>query len=348
MAFAHPYWLLALLGLPLLVGWVWWAHVIRQRRFARFAEARFRPTLARSVSPTRRMARAILRVAVVGLLIIAAARPQWGAKERVIVREGSDIVLCLDVSTSMLARDIQPNRLARAKEQIKTLIRQLQGDRVGLVVFAGQAYVQCPLTLDYGLAIDLVDIVGTHSVSAQGTRLGDAIRTAQKAFGRAAMGTKAVILVTDGEDQESAPLEAAEDAAKEGIVIECVGIGSMQGVPIQLEDGSYKTDEQGYKVMSRLDAQTLREIAKATRGTAVVTGETGDMDLGAIYQRIKGYEKREIESMNVRLLEDRFQWPLGLALVLLGIELCLGDRIRERNQKKSASIGARRISRAQT
>jgi Ca-activated chloride channel family protein len=265
-------------------------------------------------------------------------------KERPLVREGSDIVICLDVSTSMLAQDIAPTRLQRAKEQIRGLIYNLDGDRVGLVLFAGEAFVQCPLTLDYGLAVSLLEAAEPDSISVQGTRIGQAIQVAHGIFDRAALGTKSIILVTDGEDQGSKPLEAAEAAAQDGVIIQCVGIGTLGGVPILLPGGSYKEDKQGRKVTSRLDVDTLRKIALATGGQAVITDAAGNMALDKLYDDIKHYERRRLDELQVSLLEDRFQWPLGVALVLLGLELALADTVSARRRRGWAAGILRRVA----
>lgn len=329
MSFAHPLWLFALLALPAVALWMAWAASIRRKRLDRYASREFWPTVAGTISWPKKRFKTVLRLCALGFLIVAAARPQWGIKERPLVREGSDIFICLDVSTSMYSRDIAPTRLDSAKQQIRSLIYNLKGDRVGLVLFAGDAFVQCPLTLDYGLAVSLLESASPDSVAVQGTRLGVAIETAVKAFDRSAFGTKSIILVTDGEDQGSNPLGAAEAAAKDGIVIECVGIGTTEGVPILLPNGEYKEDRQGRKVTSRLDADALTKIALATGGKAVVTNTSGNMDLDTLYNEIKNYEKKRIESNEVNILEDRFQWPLGVAILLLALELFLGDRVRE-------------------
>ena len=167
MNFAHPTLLFGLLALPLVALAMGWILSLRRRRLARFTAEEFWPSVAGSISWRRRWIKSALRLGAVGFLVVAAARPQWGVKERPLVREGSDIMICLDVSTSMLARDIAPSRLERAKEQIRSLIYNLKGDRVGLVLFAGDAYVQCPLTLDYPLAVDLLQAADTGSVSVE-------------------------------------------------------------------------------------------------------------------------------------------------------------------------------------
>ncbi len=319
-----------------------WAESRRRRKLNRFTEESFWPSVVPTVSRRRRTLKQGLRLGALGLLVLAAARPQWGMKERPLVREGSDIVICLDVSTSMLAQDIEPTRLKRAKEQIRSLIYNLDGDRVALVLFAGEAFVQCPLTLDYGLAVSLLEAAAPDSIGVQGTRIGQAIQVAHGIFDRAALGTKSIILVTDGEDQGSHPLEAAEAAARDGVIIQCVGIGTLGGVPILLPGGSYKEDRQGRKVTSRLDVETLRKIALATGGQAVITDAAGNMALGKLYDDIKHYERRRLDELQVSLLEDRFQWPLGAALVLLGLELALAETVSARRRRRGWAAGVLR------
>jgi len=340
VAFSHPAWLLGLLALPLAGAWMAWSYALRRRRLARFADPAFWPAVAGEVAWGRRKWRMALRLAVLAFLILAAARPQWGAKERPLVREGSDLIVCLDVSTSMLARDIAPSRLERAREQIKALIRNLRGDRVGLVVFAGESFVQCPLTLDYALASHLLDSVGPDTVSVQGTRIGGAIDTARQAFERSGTGSKAIILVTDGEDQGSNPIEAAERAAKEDILIMTIGIGTPGGAPIRLAAGAYKEAREGRKVTSRLDIETLRKIALISGGKAAVTDRSGNMDLEAIYSQIQSLQKQKMDSMQVSLMEDRYQWPLAAAILLLVAELLLGERTRRRRKAGGQPMSA--------
>lgn len=326
MQFAYPTWLFALLALPALFGWTLWTGALRRRRLARYAAPEFWPSVAGEASAARRRWRMALRLGALGLLILALARPQWGVKERPLIREGSDLMIALDVSNSMLAADIAPSRLERAKEQIRSLLHHLRGDRVGIVAFAGDAFTQCPLTTDYALAARLLDLVGPHSVGAQGTRIGAALDTALAAFERAGQGDQAILLVTDGEDHEGKALEAARRAAERGVIIMCVGIGGEEGAPIRLASGDYKSDAQGHKVTTRLDAATLAEIARVTGGKAVVTDRTGQMNLESLYEQIHTLRKSEVESLDVILMEDRFQWPLALAIALLLAELALGER----------------------
>lgn len=338
MRFGWPHALWGLFALPLVFLWMLLIQRMRRKRLQAFAESSFWPHIAGEFSPARRNARTVVMLAALALLIVALARPQWGVKERPLVREGSDLMICLDVSTSMLARDIQPNRLERAKEQVRALIRNLQGDRVGLVVFAGESFVQCPPTLDYALASHLVEIVTPTSVSVQGTRIGDALQTTLNAFDRSAMGSRSIILVTDGEDHEGKALEVAKAAAAQGVVIQCVGIGTQDGVPIQLPNGNYKEDKQGRKILSKLGVETLRKIAETTSGRLVITDPSGNMNLDRLYADIRSLQKNKFDAQQTAVFEERFQWPLALALLLFTLDFWLGDRRRAIGWRSAAAL----------
>ena len=243
-------------------------------------------------------------------LILALARPQWGAKMQTIKRKGLDILIALDTSKSMLAEDIKPNRLERAKHEICGLIDKLEGDRVGLICFAGTSFVQCPLTLDYAAAKIFLKVIDTQIIPKGGTAIGEAIQQARKAFVQGERKYKVLILLTDGEDNSSQPLDAAKEAAQEGIRIYTIGLGSEVGEPIPLKDQSgahlgYQKDQEGNVIMTKLDQATLEKIALLTEGKYYHALNT-EMELGKVYQDIATMEKKDLQSKKYIQYEDRF------------------------------------------
>jgi Ca-activated chloride channel family protein len=332
--FGNPHLLYFLLAVPGLI--VFYAAVFRWKRKAleRFGRLELVGRLAFSASGRAQRWKAALLVTSVFLMVLALARPQIGTRLEEVKREGLDIVVAVDVSRSMLAEDVRPNRLEKAKHELRNLIRQLKGDRVGIVAFAGQAFLQCPLTLDYGAAEMFVDILDPSLIRDQGTAIGDAIRTALKAFDQRERKHKVLILITDGEDHEGGPEEAAKEAARQGVVIYTIGIGDPQGVPVPIIDELgrrvgfkkfLRPDGSEEVVMSKLDEVTLQKIALETGGKYYrATGAEGE--LGKILDEIAGMEKKELGSIRFTHYEDRYQYVLALALVLLCLEQLIPER----------------------
>lgn len=333
--FYHPGWLMLLLLLPLVVGLFLYAR--RQRRLALqlFMDQAMLARTPVAVSPGRRLSMAVLLLLTLILLTVSLARPAWNRKETVVKRSGRDVVFMLDVSKSMLAEDLAPNRLEHAKLAIQDAVDRLQGDRVGLVVFAGTAVVKCPLTLDYGFFRMALAGIDTDAVTRGGTMIGDALRTVlhdvldaqEKAF-------KDVILITDGEDHESFPVEAAKAAADRGVRLIIIGLGDEkegQRIPITDEQGRKSfLKYQGQEVWTKLDANTLRAMATATPGGRYLPVATGTINLGQVYQDlIASADKRELESKSMEQYEEKFQIFLAAALLLLILESLLGERKRE-------------------
>lgn len=333
-AFEH---VLMLLGtVPLLVLFFLWAFRQKAKAMARFGNPELMAKLTLTVSRKRQIWKRVLLTAAVLLLILATARPQFGTRMRTVQREGQDIMVALDVSLSMTAEDIKPNRLEKARHQISTLIDKLQGDRIGLTVFAGRAFVQCPLTLDYGAAKMFLNAVDTDLIPVPGTAIAEAIERAAAAFSQEERQHKVLLLITDGEDHEGKPLEAAKEAARQGVVIYTVGLGSRQGVPIPVFDArgrrdGFKKDENGQVVMTSLDALTLEKIALETGGK-YYRASPGEAELDKIYDHILGMEKKDLASRNFAQFEDRFQFLLAAAVMLLIIELFLPEKRRLRRE----------------
>jgi Ca-activated chloride channel family protein len=292
------------------------------------------PKLARGFSPARRRVKGVLQIVSLLLVLFALAGPRVGSREITMRRRGIDLLIAMDTSLSMMARDIPPSRLQKAKREVVALLDRLEGDRVGLVAFAGDAFLQCPLTLDYGAARMFLEVLDENSVSRPGTNLGGAIRKALDAFGEEEDKYKAIILVTDGEDLSGAGLGAAQEAARRGIRIFTIGVGAEEGEPIPLPaddtgGGGYKKDRSGEIVMTALDAETLERIALETGGE-FHRATTGELELDRIYDTLAGLEEREVASRSFTQYEERFQFPLGLALLLLLIDFALPERVRTR------------------
>jgi Ca-activated chloride channel family protein len=298
----------------------------------RFGNPEILEKLVANFSPALRNLKITLIILAYISLIIALANPQIGTKTEEVKREGIDVMVALDVSTSMLAEDIKPNRLEKAKHEVSKLIELLEGDRIGIVAFSGMAHVQCPLTLDYSAARLFLSIIDTDLIPQPGTAIGEAIRTALKAFNREERKHKVLIIITDGEDHESKPMEAAEEAEQEGIIIYTVGIGSPQGVPIPIYDRSgyqsgFKKDRSGSVVTTKLDVTTLQKIAYQTGGKYYLAS-SGEAELEEIYNEIAALEKKELVSRQFSQYEDRFQIFLLIGFVLLLLEFFIPERRR--------------------
>ena len=265
--------------------------------------------------------------------VLALAELKYGFTWEEVQRRGVDIVVALDVSDSMLVEDAETggklSRLERAKREIADLLRVVRGDRIGLVAFAGTAFLECPLTLDYGAAHLFLSSIDTDLIPVKGTALGAALRTALEAFEGGSNSSRAIILITDGEDHGGDALAAAEEAKLAGVRVFAIGIGRDEGAPIPAPGGGFRRDRRGEMVLSRLDEATLQRIALATGGR-YVRSVTGDVDLEQIYsQGIKAVlEDQELESQRRQRWEDRFQWLLALALIALMAEPLIAERRR--------------------
>ncbi len=332
MRFAAPGYLWWLLALPLLAVQLALELRRRERALLAFGDRHLVRRLAASASTERRVIKSGLVLGAAFFLVLALARPQWGAKLESVSRRGIDVIVAVDTSLSMLAEDVKPNRLAQARGALSSLIDHLEGDRIGIVAFAGAAYVACPLTLDYGAASMFVDVLDTDLVPIRGTAIAEAIRVATRGFQSAERRYKVLILITDGEDHEGDVESAARAAATEGVVIYAVGVGSPSGEPIPLRNArgdvlGYKEDEDRRKVTSRLGESALESIAVTTGGKYFRSTPEG-IELRRIYEEIAGMDQKTLSSRLRTAYEERYQWPLAVAILLLGLEAALSERRR--------------------
>lgn len=287
------------------------------------------PRLAVELSKGRRRMRLRLTLAGLLLALIAMLQPMWGEGLRKVKQRGVDILVCLDVSRSMLARDLPPSRLKRAQHEIRMLAEQVQGDRLGLVVFAGEARLTVPLTQDMHSFTDLVDLAGPLSVRRGGTDLGAALEAALEALEGRNEEDKAVLLLTDGEDLEQRGLSVAEKCKDGKITVHCVGFGSARGSKITVEgEGSevFLRDRSGNEVVSAMDSSSLRRIAETTGGDFVDAGARALPLLKLYEKRILGKARKYFDARGGRERKNRFQWPLLAAFMLWILELCMTDR----------------------
>ncbi len=319
---------------PVLIAFFWFAARRRRRALEEFAESGLLLRFSGSVHQARRRWKAVMMVSAFALIVIGLARPAWNPVEEEVQRKGRDVVFLLDVSKSMLAEDLVPNRLERAKLAILDSVERLQGDRVALVAFAGTAVVKCPLTHDYGFFRMALDEVTPESVSRGGTLIGDALRTVmEQVFDNQARNFRDVVLITDGEDHESFPLEAAKQLGEMGVRLIAIGLGDEnQGhrIPVTGEDGRVRfLTYEGQEVWSRLDADTLRKMVNVTPGGRYLNVATGTIDLGEVYLRlIASADKAELGTSTLTRYEEKFQILLTLAFLLLVVEMGLGERKR--------------------
>jgi Ca-activated chloride channel family protein len=325
-------WLVPLLGALFL-----WAARRKKKAVSAFGDQGLMAKLSQAVSPLRDRLKSGLVLAAVFFLVLALARPQWGERTEEVVRTGVDVFIALDTSLSMDATDIAPSRLEKARHIAANLIDRLQGNRVGLIVFAGSAFVQCPLTLDEGAARIFLDSVTTGAVAETGTNLASAIDAARKGFVSKESKYKVVVLLTDGEQHEGNPMEVAEQARQEGVVIHTIGVGTAAGDPIPIRDArgeitDYKRDEAGQPVLSRLDEDSLSRIALATGGEYYRASDN-ETEAGEIADLVASMEGKELSAQLFTRYEERYYWPLAFAVAFLIAESAIP---RGRRRKKEA------------
>jgi len=316
-------------GCAMIIFFVW-AFKARRKALHLFADPELAKELTAAVDLKRRRIKAVLMIIACLFLFFTLARPKWGFHWEEVKRKGLDIIVAIDVSKSMLAEDVKPNRLERSKLAVKDLIRKLEGDRIGLIAFAGSSFLQCPLTVDYSGFVLSLDTLSVHTIPRGGTSLARAIKEAIRSFEGGLKKYKVLVFITDGESHEGDSLKWAEEAKKEGIKIFCIGIGTKGGelIPYIDENGrqTFVKDKKGNVVKSRLDEETLQKIALTTGGSYVrATGAEFGLDL--IYEeKLSKMEKRELDSKMSKQYEERFQLFLAVGLLLLLMEPFIGTR----------------------
>ena len=326
--FASPeyFWLLLLVPLiPIVYGIV---RALRRRRIRAFGDEQLVRQLMPSWSGPKGWIRIILFTLAFFCFVIGISRPQMGAKLKEHEAKGAEIMICLDVSNSMLAEDYSPSRLDRAKLAISRVVDKLQGDRIGLIIFAGTSFVQLPITTDYVSAKMFLGSIDTGSVPVQGTAIGDAILTAAKSFSAQSEKSRAIIVITDGENHEDDAVDAARQAAELGIKVYTVGVGSLRGQPIP-KDGELMKDSEGNIVVTRLDEATLRKIAEVGGGAYVHAGNE-EFGLNPIVDDIKKMEAEKYNSIVFEEYDELFMYFFAAALALLVLEMLIGERRHKR------------------
>ena len=336
MAWLHPQYLWALAAVPLVAALFMWAAWQRRKAFQRFGESALVSKLAAAVSARRRRWKAALVVLGVLLMAVTLAGPQIGSKLREVKREGVDMIIALDVSTSMMAEDVAPNRLERAKNEIKKLLTDLRGDRVGLVIFAGDAFIQCPLTTDYGAVRLFLDVADPSLLPTPGTDFSAALQMAMQAFeapseDEGETRTRALLIISDGENHVAELSTIIEEARGQDIVIYATGVGEAASVPIPLYRSGrrigYKKDLKGEVVQTRLEEEALKALAED--GAYFRIARTSS-SLPEIISALERLDKTEFGADQFEEYEVKYQWPLVFALLLLLAERLVGDRRKNR------------------
>ncbi len=331
--FANAEYLYFLILIP--VFWVTFrvARAMSKRQLKRFGDMKILKELMPELSAARPVIKFVMYLFALSLIIIAVARPQYGTKLQEVKRKGIEIVIALDVSNSMMARDIQPNRLEKAKQAISKLVERLVNDRIGLIVFAGQAYTQIPITNDYASAKMFLSTISPGIVPVQGTAIGSAINLALNSFTQQEDMNRAIIIITDGENHEDDPVIPAKQAGDAGIRVYTIGVGMPEGSPIPMPgsqgQNAFLKDQKGNVVISKLDETMLQEIATAGGGKYIRSNNTR-LGLNALFDDINELEKKEIEGVVYSEHEDLFQYPVIFAIILLMVEFIILGRKNRR------------------
>jgi Ca-activated chloride channel homolog len=334
--FAHPDLMYLLLLLPVFVLFFIINEIRKKKALKRLGDTNLVNGLVPEMSRIRPVIKFILQLIAFLSGVIMIARPQFGSKIEDVKKQGVEVIIALDVSNSMLAEDIQPDRLTRAKQAISRLVDHLENDKIGLIVFAGDAYIQIPITTDYISAKMFLTAISPNMVPKQGTAIGAAINLGVRSFSPGEGKSKAMIIITDGENHEDDPVKAAEDASKAGIVIHTVGIGSSNGVPISVVVNGkkdYLKDRDGNIVVTKLDEDILKKIALSTNGN-YVRASNSNIGLDEIYDQIKKMKKQDLESTMYTEYNDQFQIFAAIAFFLLIADFM----IMERKNRKLANI----------
>lgn len=325
--FAQPLFLYLLLLVPIMWALYLYARYRRRRNLALFGNVAFLRELAPEVSRMRPLVKMILQSLSFAIIVFILARPQFGTKLETVKTEGVEIVVALDVSNSMLARDINPSRIEKAKMMLSKLVDDLENDKVGLVVFAGDAYTQLPITTDYVSAKMFLNSIKTDMVPTQGTAIGQAIKVAMNSFSPESPAEQAIIVITDGENHEDDAVEAARAAADKGVKVSVVGIGSTKGAPIPINGSSnnFMKDAEGKTVITKLNEAMAQEVAKAGQGIYVRADNTNGA-LQALINEVRTMKSAEFERKTYSEYNEQFPGLAWIALVLLLVDVFLLER----------------------
>ena len=328
MTFGNPQLLVLLAVVPVAAGLVGWAYFARRRALSRFGDPALVRRLIGTANTPWQLAKSVLMIAALALIVLAAARPQWGETEQIVERHGVQLMVALDISRSMLAEDVRPDRLTRAKLEAADLLERLHGDEVGLVLFSGAAFIQFPLTFDYATARTFLDRADTEMIARQGTVLDEAISVSMVGLNNDRAGHKAIVIISDGEDdqQESDYVRAANRAADAGLTVYTIGVGTSDGEPIPIKDTwgnvvGYQEDGDGNMVLSRINEDVLKSVAEAGGGRYVLAG--GSTSAAAVIaEELDSLEKTIVESEITNARIERFQWfAIGAIALLIASQL---------------------------
>ena len=330
LRYENSEWLFLLVLIPIIILVFIFSVRWRKKAIGVFGQLKLVYKLMPMVSELKLRTKFILFTIAITSLIIGIANPQIGSKMEEVKREGVDLMIAIDLSNSMLAEDLQPNRLMRAKQSISKLIDRLDGDRIGLIVFAGDAFVQLPITTDYSAAKLFLSTINTSIVPTQGTAIGKAIELSIKSFDLKNDQNKAIIIITDGENHEDDAIKKADEAEELGIFVHTIGMGSSEGGPIPIKNRngsltSYQKDKEGNTIITVLNEEMLKQIAQAGGGSYIRANST-QSGLNALFKEINKMEKKEIGSKVFTDYKDRFQWFIGIAIILLIIEIMMKVR----------------------
>ena len=319
-----------LYGIPIIIFGIIFYENWKKRAYKLFGEKQLVSKLTSSYSNRKALTKHILTILIFTFLIIGLSNPKIGTKMEEVKREGVDLIIAIDLSNSMLAEDIKPNRLERSKQAISRLIDKLTGDRIGLVVFAGDAYIQLPITTDYAAAKLFLSTVNTNIMPNQGTEIGKAIDLGIKSFDMKNDQSKAIIIITDGENHDENAIEKTKEAQKLGIFVHTLGMGLSKGGPIPIYNKSaiqigYRKDNDGNTIVSKLNEELLQKIAIEGKGS-YVRANNSKVGLSTLFSEINKMEKKEIGTMVFTEFKDRFQIFLALTLFLLFIDLILSKK----------------------
>lgn len=327
--FAHSEYLYFLLGIPALILIYFIFFRQKKKDLLKFGRPDVIGQLMPDISNGRVHLKFIILTLALATVVFAVAGPQFGSKLEEVKRKGIEVIIALDVSNSMMAEDIKPNRLERAKQAISRLIDRLDDDKLGLIVFAGDAYTQIPITTDYSSAKVFLSNINTDVVSKQGTAIGQAIMLGIKSFGPPGEASRVLIIISDGENHEGDAIEAAEQANENGIKVYTIGMGSPGGAPIPVKQGSYQTgfikDNQGNVVTTKLNASMLDKIAQAGGGE-FFSASNSNVGLNLLFDKLNKLDKAEIETKVFTEYEEQFQYLAGLALLLIILEFSILER----------------------